>query len=83
MNTECSACARSEVDPLRGGITYANCMGCQALSLARSEMASRAVNGDSGDLLAAIEKIWKEEPGAGANQVWRWIKRIKAFKECK
>jgi hypothetical protein len=79
----CSACTAAMTDPLRGGMTYADCQGCTARALATSPLATRALAEDPTDLRAAIEKIWKDDYEAGRRAVWAWIERIRAFRAAK
>ena len=79
----CVACKDAEAEPNRGGMFYADCLGCQARSIATSTAAHRALAGDedaADQLRAQIEKVWVGDYATGRASVWAWIGRIKAWK---
>lgn len=79
----CRACADAEPEPNRGGMFYADCMGCQARAIATSVAAHRIATGDlaaADELREQIDAVWKNDYAAGRVAVWAWIERIKAWK---
>lgn len=77
------ACKDAEAEPNRGGMFYADCLSCQARSIATSLAAHQALAGDddaADQLRAQIEKVWKNDYPTGRAAVWAWIGRIKAWK---
>ena len=79
----CPSCAAAELQPTRGGMYHADCMGCQARALATSLAAHQAMQGDedaADQLRAQIERIWNDDYKTGRAAVWQWIERIKAWK---
>ncbi len=73
----CQACTASEANP-HHGLSFEECLGCQARRLAKSPMAFRARAGDADDLKHAIAEIWKDDYLAGRAAVWSWMERIRA-----
>jgi hypothetical protein len=77
----CEACTRAEHNP-ETGIYHADCMGCQARSVAQSPQA-KARHADPQALLGLMRRIWvdKAEHAKGRPLMWEWLKRIEDWRE--
>lgn len=74
----CPACVLAESNPSTG-LTYSDCVSCQARALARSPEAHQRER-DPAPLQHAMRRVWPDvdDYKRGRSMVWAWIKRKEA-----